>query len=285
MINLSFIFFCLFMTLLGCQSLIKSDPSAKRATASQAEVVDSKIIFLDTLRLQMEEFEYFNSIISGAETNYTETIIKIKSLENKSQILFDLYHDGFARVMNVSNLMEFEERHPRAYLGIKYYVDDPGNMDVPYWQSINKKLRERKGLTKKEREVKEEILFGMQSIPSISGIVFRGVKFRPEIFAEIKAKFEKNIQHTELAFLSTSIDPGVAHKFSKLHPNSDDPNRISTLMILRIFKGSPMSIFPPDPAYRYEIEALLEPGSRFQIKKILESKEHPKAIIYMDQIQ
>ncbi len=259
--------------------------SKKRSVSSEA--VSSS---LETTSLPWAEYRFFQEAIANpSQVNFSKLMENYDSLSKHASELANVYRNYSTRFLGIDpeNMEAWlaDPNHARLRSGIMYYIDDPGNMDVPYWVAINTKLRKKLPLTSEEKQVKDQILWSLDRMPQISGVVFRGVKMTPDRYQSLKQLVGMN--YTELGFTSSSISPGISARFGQIFSSDSDKNRVECLWIMKIKRGGAVSYFHYDPYMFEELEALLEPGASFRVTGHFEDLSHPaypKAIFLMEQI-
>ena len=283
------LFFCLFVASLqmSCSSNSKktSDLGEKRKISS-----DSAATTLETPSLSYGEYRFFReAILNPGQMTFSQLVEKYDTLSQQSSELENVYRHYSSQVLKINNddleTWMGDANNARLRRGIMYYIDDPGRMDVPYWMAINDKLRRGVPLTQDEVRVKNEILWSLERMPQISGVVFRGIKMTPERYENLKKLVGK--EYVEPGFTSTSISPAAAERFGKVFPNDSDQNRVETLWIMKINRGGAVSIFHYDYNMFQEVEALIAPGATYRVTGHYADPNrtvYPRAVFLMEQV-
>lgn len=280
-------FLCVFVVLLQVSCVTSKQESGESKRTISSEAVSET---LNTTSAKFPEYQFFQSAIANpSSVSFASLMEKYTSLSNQSSELANLYRNYSTRVLNIDpeNLEAWlENKHnERLRRGVMYYIDDPGNMDVPYWVVINSKLRSGEALTSDERQVKDAIVWSLERMPQISGVVFRGIKMRPDRYEALKQLVGQ--EYTESGFTSTSISPDIARRFGKVFESDIDKNRVETLWIMKIKRGGAVSYFHYDFNMFEELEALILPGSKYRVTGHFideNRKEYPRAIFLMEQV-
>lgn len=115
----------------------------------------------------------------------------------------------------------------------------------------------------------------LKKLPGHDGISFRGAAIPKSILGNLHSGSEWN----ETAFLSTSLDPNVAEKFSFPHGSKNSDPNYSTIFVIKGRSGKPIS--GKLGIVRAEREVLFAPGTKFTITSIKVDDTSQRARIYM----
>lgn len=197
-----------------------------------------------------------------------------------------IYWEARQKSLGGISLTAWDEKNPEKMKGLHLYVFDSEDRANPIWEILNQNLRKNEGKllpNSEDHHYRELILNGMDGLPKVSGIVFRGRKMRPETWKELLTQTETQ----DHAFVSTSFSPRAAKGFAKINKhNPDDKGRIQVLYIIRLQPKSATPVSGIDFQTSDEFEALLKPGQKFKIHTMLRNAaiaDH--AIIVMTQLE
>ena len=202
--------------------------------------------------------------------DYKEIIAKLKS-DPQFQIFLSQYNSRFYLTLGISDPIGWLRDNPDIYRGLNGYID-PQDETLTY-AIINRKLRNQTSLDSREVDYVKAILISMNSIPSYSGIVFRGVSASQALMNS----YIVGQPAVDFAFCSTSIDPEISQGFAK-----SDIDRTALLYVIKIKQGSPISA--AHPGNNAEKEILLKPGQTFGVINKLMSPDGKQALIFMEQL-
>lgn len=176
-----------------------------------------------------------------------------------------------------------DPKNASVFEGIMMYVDDPADDSEQIWKTLNRELRTGK-LTKKSQAHLKKILSALEALPTQQGLFFRGTSMPVEFLKQAQAK--PATVFTEPGFFSSSLDPGVALRFTgDLASGEPYEGKIKVLMIVRGFDAKPVSAL--HSFHAAELEMLIKPGARFQVRRvILNQAQNPgHAVVFLEQLR
>lgn len=197
-----------------------------------------------------------------------EAFIKNKNTEN----YYMAYSDLFFSFFRIEDILDWRMQNMKHLRGAYDYVTDPPDGSDPLWETTNRKLRSNQKLSLRESNFVSNLNLSFTFLPKFQGIVFRGSELPKEVFLN----YQKGKVVQDPAFVSTSINPQIAQKFSQ----STDATRISVIFVILVNEGVPVSVFHE---YHWEEkEVLLKNGQKFEV--IQTAKTNNSAVVFMKQL-
>lgn len=267
-------------------ALSLTTPIVKAQTAPTV----SDQVFLDNGKLAIPSLKFFRDYFAKPRAlSFKEVEVALEQNESdpKGALQVTKYMNGVLPILSKVAGKTFEEaddwkkENPKIAKGIALYVESPVKDGMPIWQIINNKLRDGRKFDTAETSALKNILYSLDQLPSIAGIVFRGAGMKPEYFA----MYKKGAIVVEPTFVSTSISINVAKGYADMSGSLDYNSRptagkIPTIFILKIKRGAPVGSVVPD--YILEFEALLRPRTSFKVHDVMMSKT--QAYVFLEEI-
>ena len=169
-------------------------------------------------------------------------------------------------------MLDWRMKNSKNLRGAYDYVTDPPDGSDPLWQTTNRKLRNGLKLSSKEAKFVANLNISLAFLPKFEGIVFRGASLTKELIS----KYQKGNQIIDPTFVSTSINPEIAEKFSK----SEDPHRIAVIFVIQVKEGTPVSVL--HEFHWEEKEILLKNDQKFEVIQTTVSSD--SAYIFLKQL-
>ncbi|MNJ98532.1 putative NAD(+)--arginine ADP-ribosyltransferase Vis precursor [compost metagenome] len=234
--------------------------------------------YLDSSTVESASLRYFESLFQNSQNLQYSTVAEefSKSISDPGiEILSDRYSEDLFQALEIDDLLEWMSKHPDIVKGAYAYVNDPLDDSPQLWLTTNQKLRKGESLNQKEQKFVADLQLSMKLLPNYRGLVFRGGALR---IASLR-KYVSGALVLEPSFTSTSVAPEVALNFSAVAKSED---RLSVIFVIKVIKGTPVSIFHQD--HWVEKEILLSPQQTFKVHHVLVDDTKKKAIVIMEQM-